>query len=135
DGGKALHNFSCLGIEDQKASWKTGNDEQPMVCLIQRHRIIRQRAADSPSSDNSMLFSIEDSDLERFRQIYVDAWFILLKLERFWMGIKLCLSDLRTRGIKLPQPATTIANIDVLRVGVVAEVVGVVSKFDGLQRF
>src|SRR5262249_38493885 len=88
-----LNDVSIIGIENQQSPRCTSNNKQPVIVLVECHRVVGKRQVGFPSRYYGVLFTINHHDLLRFWEIYIDSRAIFLKLKRFWVSIKFNVTD------------------------------------------
>src|SRR5207244_305482 len=79
--GELLDDRPRVGVEHEQADGKAGYNKQPVVVLIQRHRIIGECHPSLPGRNDCAFLPIENDDLARLRKVYVNPRAIFLKLE------------------------------------------------------
>ena len=79
--GELLNDRAVVRVEDEQACRCAGYDEKAVIWLIERQWEIGKGVVSFPGGDDTVLLSINDGDLSRVGQVYVNPRAALLDLE------------------------------------------------------
>jgi hypothetical protein len=106
-----------------------------VVRFVERHRVVLFGLGNRPSSDHRPLLAIDDGHVARVGNVYKDAPTFRLQLKRLRMTVERNVGDLLDRlGIDDGQSAFAVADVEMLTLGIIADVVGIVQTVDGADR-
>ncbi len=122
-----------IGVEDHHLGWRAAGDEQAVIGLVERHGEVGLEGQ-LPSGDRAGL-AVDDGDLLEVRQIHVDVWAVGFQLEGFRVGSELVffVEALVGDGVDHGDSGgfvVSVADVNALLGGVVAEVVDVSAEVD-----
>src|SRR5262245_33841938 len=133
DCWKLLNDFAGPGINDNQARGDTRHYEQPVIRLVERHRIVTQRQSHPPARRDRMRFAFYDGDFSRSGQVHIDARAAFFRLERCRVRSQLRFRDLLPVGVEFSKRSAAESDINPLARGIVAQVIGVVAVLDGFE--